>query len=90
MENTCTNKEYHANGSIAYTEHIVIIPDGQYCPRKYPNIRVKPDGTRWIRTGLCAKYHDNGIMAWGIFYDDFGNVEKTYPSHRADGSVIQY
>ena len=87
-----TNNEYHNNGSLAYTENIVTISESDYNTGKYPNCRISPDGTYWIRTGLNAKYYDNGVMAWGLHYDEFGNVDKnkTYPSKRKDETIIQY
>lgn len=87
-----TNNEYHNNGSLAYTENIVTISESDYNTGKYPNCRISPDGTYWIRTGLNAKYHDNGVMAWGLFYDEFGNVDKDkcHRARRKDETIIQY
>ena len=84
------NNEYHSNGNLAYTETIKTISESEYETGKYPNCRVSSDGKKWIRVGLNAKYHDNGIMAWWLKYDDFGNVDKTvnYPSRRKDGTLI--
>ena len=86
------SNEYHSNGDLAYRETIKLISESEYRTGNYPNCRVAPCGTKWVRVGLNAKYHDNGVMAWGIQYDNFGNIDKTtnFPSMRKDGSIINY
>lgn len=87
-----TTKEYHSNGMLAYICTFQDITIEQSTQKEYSNCIVRPDGSHFIRVGFCAKFHDNGIMAWGLEYDNFGRVDKTksYPSKRKDGSLIQY
>lgn len=82
------NKEYHANGNLAYIETIKTISEAEYKTGKYPNCRVSDNGVIWVRVGLNAKYHANGIMAWGMQYDDYGSLTQLHPSKRKDGTLI--
>lgn len=85
---TKTNNEYHANGKLAYTENIGILSEAS--AGLYPNRRSK-DGVAWIRTGLNAKYFDNGQVAWSLHYDNMGNLIKTDDKqYRKDGTVIEF
>lgn len=87
-----TTKVYHANGKLSYYERYTYITEKLYLTGKYPNARFTNDGKYLIRVGLNAKYHDNGVMAWGLFYDEFGNIDKSksYLSKRKDGTIITY
>ena len=38
------NKEYHANGNLAYIETIKTISEAEYKTGKYPNCRVSDNG----------------------------------------------
>lgn len=84
-----TIEEYHKNGQLAYTETIAKVSVDSMV--MFPNRRIHPDGYYWIRVGKCAKYYDNGQLAWEMNYDEFGNgiVEKVN-QYRKDGTVIVY
>lgn len=75
---------------MIYKETRKTITEEQFLSGRYENVRKHPDGYLWIRTDLCAKFYDNGVMAWGFEYNDFGEIVKTYPPMREDGSYIQY
>lgn len=61
-----TTEEYHNNGQLAYTEtRAKIHPDHT---DRYPNGLIHPEGYYWVRLGRCAKYYDNGQLAWEINY----------------------
>ena len=85
--NSITNKEYHKNGQLSYIETIQTIEND---PKQYPNSRINDKGFYWIRTGLNAKYHDNGVLAWSLTYDNFGNVIESNTGFRKDGTKIIY
>lgn len=67
-------KEYHKNGTLAYSENIGIIAKGY--EDLYPNRVTHPDGYDWIRLGKQEKFHDTGVRAWILEYDTKGNVIK--------------
>lgn len=75
---------------MRYEETRKTITEEQFLSGKYENVRQSPDGDLWIRTGLCAKFYDNGVMAWGFEYNDFGEIVKTYAPRYEDGNYIQY
>ena len=80
--------EHHANGQLAYEETIVILPkDKQYL---YPDRIQHPDGYCWIRIGIQAKYHDNGLLAWKLERNNEGEVIGSEKGYRKDGTAIQY
>jgi antitoxin component YwqK of YwqJK toxin-antitoxin module len=84
---TNTNKEYHANGQLAYIENISIVSEAS---KSLYSARTHPDGHHWIRTGTNAKYFDNGQLAWQLEYDNLGNLIKSaYKQYRKDGTVIE-
>lgn len=74
---------------MRYVETRKTITEDQFLSGKYHNVHESPDGELWIRTGLNANYYDNGIMAWGFLYNDFGELIESYPQRRSDGSYIQ-
>lgn len=84
------HQEFHPNGQLAYEETRAILrPEAA---SKYGNIRRHPDGYHWMRIGDNKKYHDNGVVAWHMFYDMKGEVVKDGGSkpRRKDGSFIIY
>lgn len=84
---TKENKEYHANGMLAYTETVCILSEAS--AGLYANRRLHPDGYSWIRVGVHEKWFDNGIRAWQIEYDNLGDVIKNgVRSRRKDGTYI--
>lgn len=85
---TKTNNEYHANGQLAYTENISILSEAS--AGSYSNRRISTDGTQWIRTGVNAKYFDNGQLAWRLQYDNVGDLIQTDDKqYRKDGTVVE-
>jgi len=81
------NKEYHANGMLAYIETISIVSDAS--AYLYPNRRIHPNGYSWIRTGLNQKFFDNGQLSWELQYDDLGTLIKTdNKQYRKDGTTV--
>ncbi len=77
-------KEYHDNGKLAYEETKVILPkDKEYL---YPCRLQNIEGYCWIRTGKNAKYYDNGVLAWALYYDDNGEFLYSEKGHRKDGT----
>lgn len=85
------NKEYHANGTLAYIETINILDKNELC--LFDGIIVHPDGYRWFRSGVHAKYFDNGQLAWMLEYDANGkslesNKLQFKHQHRKDGTII--
>lgn len=81
-------KEYHDNGKLAYEETIVILPKDK--EHLYQNRLQHKDGYCWIRTGIQAKYHDNGILAWELTRNKDGEVIDSKKGRRKDGTAIQY
>lgn len=81
--------EFHPNGELAYVQTIKVIDVGE--KHLYPNHRKHADGYLFIRIGLCAKYFNNGQLAWALNYDDMGNVIKdNQKGFRKNGDVIKY
>lgn len=81
--------EFHPNGELAYIQTIKVIDKQER--HLYPNYRIHSGGYLFIRTGLCAKYYNNGQLAWSMNYDDMGNVIKdNQKSFRKNGDVIKY
>ena len=81
-------KEYHGNGKLAYEETRVTIPkDKEYL---YPYRVQHENGYCWIRIGIQAKYHDNGLLAWELQRDKEGKVIDSKKGFRKDGTAIQY
>ena len=68
------NIERYSNGNIKYIETIAIISPIDRA--KYPNHRIAPDGTLWVRIGGNKKFHKNGKLEWELKYDDHGNRVK--------------
>ena len=66
--------EKYPNGNFKYIETRAVISK-VWLP-KYPNHRVAPDGTLWIRIGVNKKFKPDGKLQWEIKYDDCGNVIK--------------
>jgi|GEM_PF-6929932 len=66
--------EKYPNGNIAYVETRAVI--SPLWIALYPNHRIAPDGTLWIRTGVNKKYGPDGKLRWEIKYDDCGNMVK--------------
>jgi len=66
--------EKHPNGNYKYIETIAVISSMWIA--KYPNHRIAPDGTLWIRVGVNKKFRPNGELEWEIKYNDCGNVVK--------------
>lgn len=64
--------EKYPNGNIKYIETIGVI--AMIWISQYPNHRISPDGTRWVRIGVNKKFKPNGKLQWEIKYDDHGNV----------------
>lgn len=81
-------KEYHDNGQLAYEETIVLLPKNK--EHLYPQRTQHSDGYCWIRTGIQAKYHDNGILAWELERNNKGEVISSKKGYRKDGTAIQY
>ena len=66
--------ERYPDGKISYVETVAVI--APMWKAIYPNRRITPDGTLWIRVGVNKKYAPNGKLRWEIKYDDCGNVVK--------------
>ena len=81
-------KQFHSNGFLAYEQTILTLPKSSDF-RKY-DLRVNQQtGEEWIRVGRCAKYFDNGQLAWVLNYDNFGNcIKEKNASYRKDGTII--
>lgn len=71
-----TNKEYHANGTLSYTETIGILSKSH--AHLYENRRIHPDGYEWVRVGYNAKFNIDGKLMWQIHFDSKG-VEMKVP-----------
>lgn len=71
-----TEKVYHKNGKLSYTETIAILSKSH--AHLYENRRIADDGTEWIRVGLCGKWNEDGKQMWVINYDNNGNVMKNF------------
>lgn len=82
-----TNNEYHSNGQLAYTETVAVLkPEIKHL--YLDASRVHPEGYSWIRVGLNAKYHDNGLLAWELNYNDAGKLIGGRQGYRKDGTPI--
>lgn len=64
--------EKYPNGKIKYIETIAVIAR-MWLPQ-YPNHRIAPDGTLWIRIGVNKKFKPDGHLEWEIRYDGCGNI----------------
>ena len=80
--------EYHSNRQLAYEETIAILP--KYKEHLYSKRLQHPDGYCWIRIGIQAKYHDNGLLAWKLERNNDGKVIGSEKGFRKDGTAIQY
>ena len=67
-------REKYPNGNFKYIETIGII--APMWISQYPNHRIAPDGTLWIRVGVNKKFRPNGKLQWELKYDDHGNIVK--------------
>lgn len=85
-----TLNEYHNNGQLAYTVTVATLQP-MFAHLFNDGRRIHPEGHSWIRIGKCAKYFDNGQLAWIINYDNKGvPVKDNALSFRKDGIHIQY
>lgn len=81
-------KEYHPNGQLWISEQQADIAPIAY--HLYDAAIIRPDGSRFIRTGTTSKFYDNGQLAWQLTYDNNGVVVRdNKPRYRKDGSVIE-
>ena len=83
-----TITEYHENGNIRYIETWSEIQPATRT--KYFGVIVRQDRTHLIRTGLCAKFFDTGLLEWGLLYGEDGEVIRKYRQKRADGKFKTY
>lgn len=85
------HNEYHGNGTLAYTEKRAYLKDIAFHKYEARIVEDKTEGFEFIRIGRCAKYFDNGQLAWELNYDNMGNVVKgNKPNYRKDGTPIIY
>lgn len=81
-------KEYHENGQLSYKEKRVYLhKDTEFL---YDNRIQGDNGSCFIRTGVQAKYHDNGVLAWKLTRDNLGNVVAVDKGNRKDGTEKVY
>lgn len=89
IEIKVTEETKRKDGSLHHIQTIGFIKRGfEYL---YDNSRKLNDGQHWIRLGTSTKYHRNGIIAWQLKYDEFGNsVPSGVINKREDGSNIKF
>lgn len=80
------NKEYHKNDTLKYIETINILSPDEL--PIYSGIRLHPDGYRWFRSGINAKYYDNGQLEWMLEYNEDGSIKNNKnDSYQRDGKL---
>lgn len=81
-ERIVTTQEFYPSGQIKYLETILELSD-TYSDRDYPpgGVRVRSDGTHFVRIMRNAKWHQDGQLAWEIYYKNNGQIHQNDRNH---------
>ena len=82
-----TKTEYHKNNTLFFITEIAIIEP--MFLHLYPQ-RLKNENDEDFIKLKCEKYFDNGQFAWSLIWNEDGELlNKSQPSYRKDGTIIQ-